>query len=146
VISVTRAAVPFFKLLAAISSKKKNLAARPINYLMCMVFIFSSFHAIIILGSCPCPNCYTLLKVIYIANTMPNKNEDKTLISTCSSLRSPPIPVLLQNYLVRRAREMEALFSAAVGELVSRCLSFLISRYPSMPELSKVESLRKAGN
>ncbi|RLN29656.1 hypothetical protein C2845_PM05G19730 [Panicum miliaceum] len=38
---------------------------------------------------------------------------------------------------------MEALFSAAVGELVSRCLSFLISRYPSMPELSKVESLRK---
>ncbi|KAG2620425.1 hypothetical protein PVAP13_3NG090200 [Panicum virgatum] len=38
---------------------------------------------------------------------------------------------------------MEALFSAAVGELVSRCLSFLISRYPSMPELSKVESPRK---
>lgn len=38
---------------------------------------------------------------------------------------------------------MEALFSAAAGELVRRCLSFLISRYPSMPELSKVESLRK---
>ncbi|KAG2628807.1 hypothetical protein PVAP13_3KG415300 [Panicum virgatum] len=38
---------------------------------------------------------------------------------------------------------MEALFSAAVGELVSRCLSFLISRYLYTLELSKVEILRK---
>ncbi|WVZ88632.1 hypothetical protein U9M48_035130 [Paspalum notatum var. saurae] len=38
---------------------------------------------------------------------------------------------------------MDALFSAAVGELVSRCLSFLINKYPTTPGLSKVESLQK---
>ncbi|KAJ1265048.1 hypothetical protein BS78_08G048400 [Paspalum vaginatum] len=38
---------------------------------------------------------------------------------------------------------MVALFSAAVGELVSRCLSFLINKYLTTPGLSKVESLLK---
>lgn len=38
---------------------------------------------------------------------------------------------------------MEALFSAAVGEVFSRCLSFLINKYPTMSRVSKEESLQK---
>lgn len=38
---------------------------------------------------------------------------------------------------------MEALFSAALGELASRCLSFLINKYSETQRLSKVQSLRQ---
>lgn len=38
---------------------------------------------------------------------------------------------------------METIFSAALGELAARCLSFLISKYRATPGLSEEESLRR---
>lgn len=38
---------------------------------------------------------------------------------------------------------MEWIVSATLGELVSRCISFLLNKYSTTPPLSKVESLQR---
>ncbi|CAN6199288.1 unnamed protein product [Urochloa humidicola] len=38
---------------------------------------------------------------------------------------------------------MEALFSATLGELVSRCISFLVNKFSTTPGLSRVETLQQ---